>query len=115
MQRAYRYLITAVGWTWRLQGHVAWSAVAPLLWPLLSRPRFVLLFVVFRQGMGTLVAGALAVVLALSPLHLSYLAHLRDYSKAPFVLGLVVSCGPADSFTADVPPGDVARRRCRPV
>ena len=30
MQRAYRYLITAVGWTWRLQGHVAWSAVAPL-------------------------------------------------------------------------------------
>ena len=29
-------------------------------------------------------------VLALSPLHTSYLAHLRDYSKAPFVLALVL-------------------------
>jgi len=89
MQRAYRYLITAVGWTWRLQGHVAWSAVAPL-YGLFYASTVLLLFVVFRQGMGTLIAGTLAVVLALSPLHLSYLAHLRDYSKAPFVLGLVI-------------------------
>jgi hypothetical protein len=30
MQRAYRYLITTVGLTWRLQGRAAWSAIAPL-------------------------------------------------------------------------------------
>ena len=89
MQRAYRYLITTVGWTWRLQGHVAWSALAPL-YGLFYASTVLLLFVVFRQGMGTSIAGALAVVLALSPLHVSYLAHLRDYSKAPFVLALVV-------------------------
>ena len=89
MQRAYRYLITAVGWTWRLQGHVAWSAVAPLN-GLFYAATVLLLFVVFRQGMGILIAGTLAVVLALSPLHVSYLVHLRDYSKVPFVLGLVV-------------------------
>ena len=89
MQRAYRYLITAVGWTWRLQGRISWSAVAPL-YGLFYASTFLLLFVLFRLGMGTIIAGTLAVVLALSPLHLSYLAHLRDYSKAPFVLGLVV-------------------------
>ena len=30
MQRAFRYLIATAGWTWRLQGHVAWSALTPL-------------------------------------------------------------------------------------
>ncbi len=89
MQRAYRYLIMTVGWTWRLQGQAAWSAIAPL-YGLLFASTIVLLFAIFRQGMGERVAGLLAVVLALSPLHLSYLAHLRDYSKAPFVLALVL-------------------------
>jgi hypothetical protein len=50
----------------------------------------VLLFAVFRQGMGVWVSAAIAVVLAVSPLHTGYLAHLRDYSKAPFVLALVL-------------------------
>ena len=89
MQRAYRYLITTVGWTWWLQGRVAWSALAPL-YGLFFASTILLLYGIFRQGMGELVAGALAVVLALSPLHVSYLAHLRDYSKAPFVLALVL-------------------------
>ena len=30
MQRAFRYLISTAGWTWRIQGHVAWSALTPL-------------------------------------------------------------------------------------
>jgi hypothetical protein len=89
MQRAYRYLITAVGWTWRLQSRVGWLAVAPL-YGMFFAATVVLLFAVFRQGMGVVLAGTITVVLAVSPLHVMYLAHLRDYSKAPFILALVL-------------------------
>ncbi len=108
MQRAYRYLITTVGWTWRLQGRVAWSALAPL-YGLFLASTIVLLFAIFRQGMGELVAGALAVVLALSPLHVSYLAHLRDYSKAPFVLALVLVAARLIRGPTDLSPCGSAR------
>ena len=89
MQTAYRYLMTTVAWTWRLQGQAAWSRLAPL-YGVFFASTVVLLFLLFRRGMGTVLSAALAVVLAISPLHVSYLAHLRDYSKAPFVLGLVL-------------------------
>lgn len=89
LQRAYRYLMTSVAWTWKLQGRVAWSALSPL-YGLFFAATIVLLFGVFRQGMGAWLAGALAVVIAVSPLHIAYLAQLRDYSKAPFVLALVL-------------------------
>jgi hypothetical protein len=89
LQRAYRYLMTSVAWTWTLQGRVAWSALSPL-YGLFFAATIVLLFAVFRQGMGTWLAVVLAVVIAVSPLHVAYLAQLRDYSKAPFVLALVL-------------------------
>ena len=89
MQRAYRYLYMSAGVTWWLQDRVAWSALAPL-YGMFFAATVVLLFAVFRQGMGPLLAAALATVLAVSPLHIGYLAHLRDYSKVPFVLGLVL-------------------------
>lgn len=89
MQTAYRYLMTTVAWTWRLQGQVAWSRLAPL-YGVFFATTVVLLFLLFRRGMGTVISTALAIVLALSPLHVSYLAHLRDYSKAPFVIALVL-------------------------
>lgn len=89
MQTAYRYLMTAVAWTWRLRGKIAWSSLAPL-YGLFYAVTVVLAFAVFRQGMGRVLAVVITCALASSPLHLSYLAHLRDYSKAPFVLGLVL-------------------------
>ena len=89
LQRAYRYLMTSVAWTWKLQGRVAWSALSPLYGAFFAAT-IVLLFAVFRQGMGTWLAATLAAVIAVSPLHIAYLAQLRDYSKAPFVLALVL-------------------------
>ena len=89
MQTAYRYLMTAVAWTWRLQGQVAWSRLTPL-YGLFYAATIVLAYALFRQGMGRVMAVVITCALAMSPLHLSYLPHLRDYSKAPFVLGLVL-------------------------
>ena len=89
MQRAFRYLISTVGWTWRLEGQVAWRALTPL-YALLYGITVVLAFAIFRQGMGPIAAGLCAAALAVSTLHLDNLPHLRDYGKAPFVLALVL-------------------------
>jgi hypothetical protein len=89
MQRAFRYLISTVGWTWRIEGHVAWSALTPL-YALLYGITVVLVFAIFRQGMGSIAAGLCAGAIAVSTLNLNNLPHLRDYGKAPFVLALVL-------------------------
>ncbi len=89
MQRAFRYLMMTVGGTWRLQERIAWSALTPL-YGLLYAITVVLAYAIFRQGMRAAIAGPMAAALMVSSLHLSYLAHLRDYAKAPFVLGLVL-------------------------
>jgi hypothetical protein len=88
LQRAYRYLMTTVAWTWRIRGQVAWSALPPL-YGIFFASSIVLLYAVFRQGMGPMLAAILATVIAVSPLHIAYLPQLRDYSKMPFVLALV--------------------------
>ena len=89
MQRAFRYLISTVGWTWRIEGHVAWSALTPL-YALLYGITVLLAFAIFRQGMGSIGAGLCAFAIAISTLHLNNLPHLRDYAKAPFVLVLAL-------------------------
>jgi hypothetical protein len=88
MQRAFRYLISTVGWTWRIERRVTWTGLIPL-YGLLYGLTIALAYAIFRQGMGRIVAGLTAAALAVSTLHMSYLVHLRDYAKAPFVLGLV--------------------------
>src|SRR5215203_4564501 len=65
MQRAYRYLYLSAGVTWWLQDRVAWSALAPL-YGMFYASTVVLLFAVFRQGMGPMLSAALAIVLAVS-------------------------------------------------
>ena len=89
MQRAFRYLMSTVAWTWRLEGRVAWSALTPL-YALLYGITVVLAFAIFRQGMGPIAAGLCASAIAVSTLNLNNLPHLRDYGKAPFVLALVL-------------------------
>jgi hypothetical protein len=89
MQRAFRYLISTVGWTWRLEGQVAWSALTPL-YALLYGVTVVLAFAIFRQAMGPIAAALCALAIAVSTLQLNNLPHLRDYGKAPFVLALVL-------------------------
>ncbi len=89
MQRAFRYLIMTVGETWRVRGHVAWSALTPL-YGFLYGLTIVLAFAIFRQGMGRTLSGLAATALIVSTLHLHNIPHLRDYAKAPFVLALIL-------------------------
>jgi hypothetical protein len=89
MQRAFRYLMTTVSWTWRLEGRVAWSALTPLF-ALLYGVTIVLAYAIFRQGMGPTLSFIGGLALTVSTLHLNNLPHLRDYGKAPFVLALVL-------------------------
>jgi hypothetical protein len=89
MQTAFRYLMSTVGWTWRAEGQVAWSGLTQLYGALYGIT-VVLAFAVFLQGMSLPIAALTAGALAISPRHLGYLAHLRDYAKAPFVLAIVL-------------------------
>jgi len=89
MQRAFRYLMMTVAQTWSIRGTVAWSALLPL-YGVLYGITIVLAFAVFRQGMGRVLASLIALALIFSTLHLNNLPHLRDYAKAPFVLGMVL-------------------------
>jgi hypothetical protein len=90
-QGAWRYMMYAVGITWRFTG-VSWSRLGPLF-GILFGLTIAAAYGIFRLGMGRWVALAGAFALSVSTLHLSSLPHLRDYSKAPFTLGLVLILG----------------------
>src|SRR5689334_3122613 len=87
-QGAWRYLMYAVGLTWRLTG-VAWTRLAPLFGVLFGLT-IVAAYGIFRQGMGRALALAGAGVLSVSTVHVTNLPNLRDYSKAPFTLATVL-------------------------
>jgi hypothetical protein len=89
MQRAFRYLMTTVGTTWWIAGDVSWGSLSPL-YGLLFATTIVMTYALFRIAASPPIAAALSAALTVSTLHLVYLPHLRDYSKAPFVLALLV-------------------------
>lgn len=91
VQRAHRYLLFSVAMLWRLFG-VAWSALAPL-YGLLFGMAALALYGIFRLALPRWAAAACALVLAVSPLQLNNLVRLRDYSKAPFILGALFLMG----------------------
>jgi len=88
---SWQYLLTTVGYTWRLFG-LSWSALGPLFGVLFGAT-MASLYGIFRLAMGPLFAVACTVGLKYSILQLKYLPHLRDYSKAPFSLLLIVVLG----------------------
>jgi len=90
-QGSWRYLMLAVGYTWRLFG-VSWSALAPLF-AVLFGATIASLYAIFRLGMGYVLAVAGALILSFSPLHLRYFPALRDYAKVPFTLMLIFLLG----------------------
>lgn len=90
-QGAWRYLLTTVGAAWWLMG-ISWSGLAPLF-GLFFGAMVGLSYGVFRLGMGRALATIGAVFMALSTLNLLNLPHLRDYSKAPFTVALVLVVG----------------------
>lgn len=90
-QGAWRYLMTTVGWSWRLTG-ISWSGMGPLF-GLFFGVVVGLAYGVFRIGMGRVLAVFGALLMAMSTLNLVNLPHLRDYSKAPFTIALALLIG----------------------
>jgi len=90
-QASWRYLMYAVGLTWRWAG-VSWSELGPLFATLFGAT-LLASYAVFRLGMGPLLALGGVMALAFSSLHLGYFPSLRDYAKAPFTLILIFLLG----------------------
>ncbi len=81
------YLLLAIAFCWRIFG-VAWSSLTPL-YGLLFGAAILAAYGIFRLAMRRSLALFCALMLMLSPLHLHYLPRLRDYGKAPFILGAI--------------------------
>ena len=90
-QGAWTYLQYTVGLSWRVLG-ISWSGMGPLF-GLFFGIVTGLSYAIFRLGMGRALAVVCAGGIATSSLHLVNLPHLRDYSKAPFTLALVLILG----------------------
>ncbi len=90
-QGSWRYLMLAVGFTWRLFG-VSWSTLGPLFAAFFG-VTIAGAYAVFRLGMAPALALAGALLLRFSDLHLKYFPVLRDYTKAPFTLALIFLLG----------------------
>ncbi len=88
MQVAFRYQLETVAAVWRWRG-IGWDTLGPL-YGVFYAATITLAYAVFRLGAGHLLAALLTLALACSTLHLIYLPHFRDYSKAPFVLAVVL-------------------------
>jgi hypothetical protein len=95
MPTVCRYLMLATGGVWRITG-VSWGTVDILLSAMFATA-IAAAFVAFRFVAGRTLSTIGALVWAMSPIHLTNLPHLRDYSKAPYfaltavAIGLVVT------------------------
>ncbi len=90
-QRSHHYLLYAVALCWRLFGF-SWDALVPLH-ALFFAASCSLAYGLFRLGMNRWIAAAAAVCFMISPAHLQMIPELRDYSKAPFILGTMFVLG----------------------
>ena len=90
-QEAWIYLQYSVGWFWRVAG-ISWSGMGPVF-GLFFGVVIALAYSIFRLGMSRPLAILGAIGMATSMPHLLNLPHLRDYSKAPFTLALVLIIG----------------------
>jgi hypothetical protein len=90
-QGVWRYLLTATSVAWRMLG-ISWSGLGPLFGVFFAST-IAVGYGIFRLGMGRAMALTGAFALSVSTLHLLNLPHLRDYSKAPFTLALILIIG----------------------
>ncbi len=88
MQRAFRYQEMAVALTWKLVG-LSWRGLAPL-YGLLFGLTAAISYGLLRTAMRPLLAAIGGIALVGSTIQLIYLPHLRDYSKAPFLLAAIL-------------------------
>ncbi len=87
-QGLYRYLMTAAALRWRWAG-ITWSGLDPVFGVAFALTLCVA-YGLFRLAAGPWLALAAVVAFATSAHHLEYLPWLRDYAKAPFILGLIL-------------------------
>ena len=87
-QGLYRYLMGTVAAVWMVKG-LSWSGLSPLFGVAYALT-LAAAYGLFRLGMGRVIALLMTTVLAVSAVHLGYLPYLRDYAKAPFILGLIL-------------------------
>jgi hypothetical protein len=90
-QGVWRYLMIATAIGWRFLG-ISWSGMGPFFGALFAAT-IALGYGILRLGMGRPLALVGAFGLSISTLHLLNLPHLRDYSKAPLTLALILILG----------------------
>ncbi len=90
-QKYHRYLLYATGVTWRLFG-ISWDSMKILIAVLFSAMA-VALYGLFRLGMNPLFSAGGAFVCIQAQSCLGHLWNIRDFGKAPFVLGALFLLG----------------------
>jgi hypothetical protein len=91
LQARWLYMLYVVGTLWRIFG-VSWDALLPLFGALCGFTTLAI-YAIFWLVSGRRVALLAAVFLTMSPFNLLFLPDLRDYSKAPFILGCIACLG----------------------
>ncbi len=90
-QRVSRYFLESAGIIWRISG-ISWHSLV-LLGGLLFSASAAAAYILFRVGMNQALAFLLTFLFASSAGQLQNLPHLRDYSKAPFVIAVIAVSG----------------------
>ena len=91
LQGSSRYLMTAAALTWRATG-IRFSALDGLI-AVLFAVSVGAAYAAVRCGCGRIIALIVVVLWASSYRHLENLPHLRDYSKAPFFILMLLAMG----------------------
>ncbi|HOC70104.1 MAG TPA: tetratricopeptide repeat protein [Candidatus Hydrogenedentes bacterium] len=87
----HRYLVYTVALFWRLLG-ISWTSLEPLL-ALLFAWSGVAVYGIMRLGMRRALAVVITLAFMVSPAMLGTLTELRDFSKAPFILSVLLALG----------------------
>ncbi len=90
-QKMQTYLMSLVAFAWFLGG-ISWSGLA-WIFGLLYSATAVSAYGLFRLGMNRVLALAGTLLIMFSVVNLGMLNQLRDYSKAPFILGCIFIMG----------------------
>jgi tetratricopeptide (TPR) repeat protein len=84
-QLMHYHLLYAIGWAWRLLGISTWTVHA--LCAVFYAALMAVLYGLFRLAMGRALSVLVVLFLSTSPAYLHSCPSLRDFSKAPFMLG----------------------------
>ena len=89
-QQVHKYLMGFTSTVWHLFG-ISWKSLQ-FLYVILYGLSCAMIYLLFRLGTNRPFALAGTALIAVSYLHFSYITHLRDYAKAPFMLAMLLCC-----------------------